>query len=387
MPWSPNTKRSRRLQRKQREEEAQKELDETMLAEAPKTAVLKPPMPVKARKKGGDYGNHQATLNFQLPEHVSSITFDGTGEEPEGDEKQKIGQLAIGLVYEGDWKAKSKMAGKGQRVRCLDSEKNIEFLKAIKRAIHPLVHETLQPVIDDTMRLTILCGAQTKPHTDSFRGNTPNMMFIRGTKESKACPGYLAYDLFPKFKTSVVLLDGKLYVPHGYSYMSNEIRCIGTHPKDPTKPFYYTFHKAALDHMMPYGDLNYAIVGWTKDKGVDMVNDEGEVCIYRAPLTFNTLSWTQVLEDAKANPVRKPKKRIICLQEENKWHQFPAYKYRHWWVGNPLVVRYHVFFRSIRQTPVSSNLIRKGNRINYVDLTDNHKPKERACKRKHEPES
>ena len=68
------------------------------------------------QQKGGDYGNHQATLNFQLPEHVSSITFDGTGEEPEGDEKQKMGQLAIGLVCEGDWKAKSKMAGKGQRV-------------------------------------------------------------------------------------------------------------------------------------------------------------------------------------------------------------------------------------------------------------------------------
>jgi len=85
------------------------------------------------------------------------------------------------------------MAGKGQRVRCLDSEKNMDFLKAVKRAIPPLVHETLQPVTHDTIRLTILCGAQTKPHTDSFRGNAPNMMFIRGTKELKAHPGYLAY--------------------------------------------------------------------------------------------------------------------------------------------------------------------------------------------------
>jgi len=85
MHWSPNTKQSKWLQKKQQEEAAQRELDERMLAEAPKTAaVLKPPMPVKARKKGGDYGNHQTTLNFQLPEHVSSIAFDGTGEEPAG---------------------------------------------------------------------------------------------------------------------------------------------------------------------------------------------------------------------------------------------------------------------------------------------------------------
>jgi len=47
-----------------------------MLAEAPNTAaVLKPPLQVKARKKGGDCGNNQATFNFQLPEHVSSITL------------------------------------------------------------------------------------------------------------------------------------------------------------------------------------------------------------------------------------------------------------------------------------------------------------------------
>ena len=59
---------------------------------------------------------------------------------PEGDEKQKTGQLAIGLVCEGDWKAKSEMAGKGKRVRCLDSEKKNDFLKAVKRAIHPLAH-------------------------------------------------------------------------------------------------------------------------------------------------------------------------------------------------------------------------------------------------------
>jgi len=76
MPWSPNTKRSKRLQKKQQEEAAQRELDERMLAEAPNAAaVLKPPLQVKARKKGGDYGNNRATFNFQLPEHVSSITL------------------------------------------------------------------------------------------------------------------------------------------------------------------------------------------------------------------------------------------------------------------------------------------------------------------------
>ena len=32
-----------------------------------------------------------------------------------------------------------------------------------------------------------------------------------------------------------------------------------------------------------------------------------------------------------------------------------------------MLLRYHAFFCTIRQTPTSSNVIRKGNRINYVD--------------------
>jgi hypothetical protein len=47
---------------------------------------------------------------------------------------------------------------------------------------------------------------------------------------------------------------------------------------------------------------------------------------------------------------------------------FDAWRYRHWWVGNHMVVRYHAFFRSIRQTPTSSNVVRKGKRINYIKL-------------------
>ena len=92
MPWSPNTKRSRRAQKKEKDEAAQRALDERMLAKAPvASSVLKPPMPAKSRKSGGDYGNHQATLNFQMPEHVASITISRDGDDPVGDEKLKVG--------------------------------------------------------------------------------------------------------------------------------------------------------------------------------------------------------------------------------------------------------------------------------------------------------
>ena len=390
MPWSPNTKKVRRAKRKEDQLLTQQQLEQKMIAEAPPLTVLKPPMSLRARKKGGDYGRHQAALNFVPPSHVSSMTISREDDEPEEDEvwdeTQKVGQFAIGLVYEGDWKADSKMAGQGKRTMCLDSQENIKFLHAVRDAVTPLVHPTLQIVVDETMRLTILCGAQTQPHTDSFRGNTPNMMYIRGTPSSQKNPGWLCYDQFPKFKTSVVELDGKLYIPHSYSEVSDEVRCIGASPHNSTKPFYYVFHKSAIDHMQPFGDLPYAVVGWTIRDGIHYIHDEGEVCIYRKPLTFNCIQWKALLDDARENRVNlKPRKRIVALKEQNKWMQFPAYKYRHWWVGNPMVVRYHVFFRSIRQTPVSSNIIRKGNRINYRDLSHVHQPKTR--KRKSAPKS
>ena len=39
----------------------------------------------------------------------------------------------------------------------------------------------------------------------------------------------------------------------------------------------------------------------------------------------------------------------------------------HWWVGNNMFLRIHAFFRTMRQPPSSSNVICKGNIINYID--------------------
>ena len=44
-----------------------------------------------------------------------------------------------------------------------------------------------------------------------------------------------------------------------------------------------------------------------------------------------------------------------------------AWQYRHWWDGNNMLFRIHAFFRTMRQPPSSSYVIRKGNRINCID--------------------
>jgi hypothetical protein len=128
---------------------------------------------------------------------------------------KKMGDLSIGLCYEGNWKAKSRIAGNVKRVFCLNSEKWMSFLKKIEQQIHLILHPTLRIVINETMRINVLCGALTLAHTDSFRGNAPNQFYIVWEKGIE--PGWLVYDLFPCFKVYIVTIDGKYYVPHSYS--------------------------------------------------------------------------------------------------------------------------------------------------------------------------
>ena len=101
----------------------------------------------------------------------------------------RVGDLALGLAYDGDWKAKSVMAGNGVRTLCKKSEKFLPFLMQVKSMVSPLVDPKQLPLMDDTLRCNVLCGAQTLAHTDSYRGNTPNLLFIVGNESAE--PGWL----------------------------------------------------------------------------------------------------------------------------------------------------------------------------------------------------
>lgn len=374
MPWTKEQKKEARKRKKEEQLLKQQELSKKMLAVAPPSKEQRKPIKKEDLGKTSiDHGGHQRALDFLQPGDLhgeirlsmSGVT-ESTTEEPIQD-PTKVGTFTIGMVYDGDWKAKSKIAGNGKRVRCLKSDQYMEFLLACKAMLMPMLHKTLQIHFDDTFRVNILCGARTQAHTDSFRGNTPNMMYIVGKPGQDT--GYLCYDSFPKFKGSVVKMDGRLYVPHGYSQAGNQLKLIGEDPNRPGLPMYYVFPASYIDRLEPYGDLDLAVVGWTVERGlVDVVDDFGEVTIYRKPLVFNGLKWHQIIALAEQKRVyKKPRIRVRKMEKVNVWHEFKAYNYRHWWLGNPLTVRYHAFFRSIREHCPSSNINRTGDKlINYI---------------------
>ena len=263
------------------------------------------------------------------------------------------------------------MAGNGERTRCLKSEEHIEFLWQVKAMLLPLVDDSLKCWIDDSLRVNYIRGASTLSHTDSYKGNTTNFMFI--AKEEGVEPGWLCYETWPVFKTSVVKLFGRLFVPHSYSEACNECKCIGLAPNG-KGPMYYVFPASVTDLMEPHGKLDYGVVGWTVNGYIQLVPEYEGVCLCTAPLNFYGLKWDQLMENAseKKNRVyKKPHIRTVRLDKVNQWMEFRAYSFRYWWVGNPMTLRCHAFFRIFRQNPTSSNVNRKGQcKINYVDATD-----------------
>ena len=381
MAFTPEQKKAYRAKRKRETEKAEASMGDRMIKQRPPDSKLKAPYKNQDLGKSTvDYGGHQKALNFPLfPPDIQQLDFvhDGdtipeTESEDELPRPTKIGTLTIGLAYEGDWKANSRLAGNGKRKMCKMSEQHLDFLTTIKKMLHPLVHSTLALLMEETMRVNVLRGAQTLAHTDAYKGNAPNFMYIPKEKHVKN-PGYLCYDVFPKFKHSVVKIDGKLYVPHSFSEASKECRCIGANPKDPTKPIYYVFPDTIIDRMEPYGDLTFGIVGWKVSGELQIIDKWEDACLYQKPLNFIEYTWDQVIKLAGQSPVaKKPHRRVYRCDKLNEWMKFEATMYRHWFVGDPMTLRIHVFFRTIREATPSSNVIRKGKRINYIDAKEHN---------------
>ena len=138
-------------------------------------------------------------------------------------------------------------------------------------------------------------------------------------------------------------------------------------------PYFYIFPHTIIDHMEPYANLSFGVVGWKCNGEIQIVEKDEETCLYTKPLVFTEFTWSQILRFASRPSWRvykKPHKRVYTtLRKTNEWMGFEATMYRHWWKGNPMTLRYHTFFRTIREATPTSNVIHNGKRINYVDAT------------------
>ena len=149
MPWTKEQKRAHRASQRAAAANKRKADIAALAAVAPPNSALKkPPAAKDIGNNLKDYGGHHKGLNFPLEKGTFSevrISKDSFlepmhGSGCDGFVLKKMGDLCIGLCYEGDWKKKSKLAGKGKRQYCLDSERWLDFLLEVKRQLHPLLH-------------------------------------------------------------------------------------------------------------------------------------------------------------------------------------------------------------------------------------------------------
>ena len=193
MAFTPEQKKAYRAKKKREREQESAAMAKRILKQRPTDSKLKAPYKNKdLGKTTVDYGGHQKALNFPMfPPDIQQLDFVHDGDtEPETESEDelprptKIGTLTIGLAYEGDWKANSRIAGKGKRKMCKMSEQHLEFLTTVKQMLYPLVHSTLTLLMEETLRVNCLRGAQTLAHTDAQKGNAPNYMHIPKEKMS-----------------------------------------------------------------------------------------------------------------------------------------------------------------------------------------------------------
>jgi len=183
-----------------------------------------------------NYGGHQSSLGFNL-------CGDGSFED------HIVGTRSLGLRYENEHSVKHWGS-----TMCLFSMKHINFLNAMHSSIKMKFPE-LQKLTNDCMRVNLVAGAITNAHTDTMRGATPNFFMVEKPANDNKITFCLLVRMFPNFKTSIVLLDGELFISH--KQKRSHLMLIGLKNGNPHCFVCPTKH---IEKLEPCGDLEGIIV-------------------------------------------------------------------------------------------------------------------------------
>lgn len=295
-----------------------------------------------------NYGGHQLSLGFDLAEDECAMMED-----------YEVGTRSLGLRYENEHTVRLR-----GREMCLFSEKHFDFLQAIHSSIF-YQYPKLRRIVEEFMRVNMVLGAMSGPHTDTMRGATPNFMMVESPRDDgKYLPFTLAVRLFPNFKTSVVLLDGKTFIPH--KLKRSHLILIGL---ENNKPHYYVYPAHTIERLEPYGDLDGCIVVGIKKNKLQVMSDEYK--IYQSTSEMPLLSVDEILAIAKEHKATKPYRMFMYLSEPLKWHKFFGWKHAHHLLKgcDHRVRRLHVFYRPVREETSAARIRtqKKDNKpINYT---------------------
>jgi len=321
-----------------RADAVQDELNKSVRSFFPKKLIL---MKVENRgKSNSDYGSASDILNFISKNDVTS----------------KIGKLSLGWTYESD---KSKITNPG-KTRSQVSAQHLEYLQSIMESMCNY-DPNLSPQVLMTMQVMPVCGAQTLLHTDTCRGVTANYVIFHHSL------GCLAIHWFPRFKSSVVILEGVKYIPKDCDQNYLDMYGVELDGKncDAAK---YRFPVKRLSELQLFGDLNFAVIG-VKDHKLQILglDDQHRVISSPTELVLVTIQHCFDMAARLGTTDKNTKNKIVTkFHMQQRWHKFYGWMYAHQYLGQPLVPRTHVFFRSIRQVTTGCHYITVGEKISMI---------------------
>ena len=174
-------------------------------------------------------GPHGKTLNFH----------------PTQSNKVQCGTLTAGRHCENG----HSESGHGRQC-CKRLESNWKLIS--KTCEHLTLHSENPVEHLEFLRVSCVNGAQSVEHTDTFRGATPNCVFVRDESNF-----VLRVRNFPPFQTSVAMHKGKHCVPHTCK-AGNGLCMMGWLEK----PTFCLFQDKVIEDLEPVGEMPcHTVVG------------------------------------------------------------------------------------------------------------------------------
>lgn len=316
-----------------------------------------------------DYGSHEMILNFDVTRQTK---------------KTRVGEKVLG-EYENAHTALMNQSMTGLTKETENDPRNLSFCKAIVQSMCAL--DLPHPF--GFIRINPIRGAMTTPHTDNMRGPTVNLVNFH-SETSDTVNARMMVKTWPEFRTSVVSLGGDLYIPFTHTEVEDELVLIGpgksteSHlPQDcwgrkinGTERGWATFFKfpaKVLGCLKPFGHLNFAVLGTCQGKlqTIPFLNPLDSAGVsFASPKAATKISLDDAIQYASANrhpPECCNMKALEIGNKANMWHQFYGWRFMHWFEGDPMVPRTHVFFRFVRENNSGGSLTEAEGKKNYVN--------------------
>lgn len=302
------------------------------------------PQPKDVGVGNRDHGNHLLSLNFPFKD-IKNGKIQGIS----------VGRKTLGCYYV----AAQKTVYQG-RARPLASYQHAELVDLIWKSLVPYARKAYSMYMDtmtNHFRVDIMRGARTKPHTDGLNSLAPNFLLINDedspSANGDAGPGCLFIRTFPKFRSSVVSYQNTKYIPMRYSEQKDTLTLLGIEVagNGPGEVQYHNFEASVVDELEPVGDLSFAVVGIKKGM-LQIMHFNQPLKVFHQPLQFDEIPFAFALREVQGDKVegaRRPLRAIKVLRQRNAWQSFFAWKYIHWWVGDPMALRVHVYVRVVKQ--------------------------------------